>query len=82
LEQPNVQLTWFFGYEHVPALQVPGAWGTSSVVVSRQVGAGGLLQLTPAHGSPMHMPPAQPLAQAWDAVLYVQFPESQVPTLA
>jgi hypothetical protein len=48
---------------HEPALQVPLAAYWRRAVPLAQSGGGGLLQLIPAHGSPMQAPLLQPLAQ-------------------
>jgi hypothetical protein len=47
-------------YEHEPPLQAPGLPYTRRVVVFAQVVAGGVVQLTPAQGSGLQVPPAQP----------------------
>ena len=47
-------------YEHEPPLQLPGLPYTRRVVAFAQVVAGGVVQLTPAHGSGLQAPPAQP----------------------
>jgi hypothetical protein len=46
----------------VPPLQVPDAAKVRRVVPFAQVAAGGMLQVTPAHGSPMQAPFEQPFA--------------------
>src|SRR5262245_44335901 len=79
---PKVQLIWVLVYAHVPPLQVPGAWGTFSVVALAHVGAGGLLHVTPRQGLPLHMPLAQPFVQGWVDWPYVHCPLSHVPTVA
>jgi hypothetical protein len=50
-------------YVQLPPLQVPIAAYVRCVVPFAQTAGGGVLQVTPWHGSPRHMPFAQPLAQ-------------------
>jgi hypothetical protein len=66
----------------VPPAHVPGVFETSSVLAFAHVEAGGVLQLTPAQGSPVQEPAEQPLAQACVVEPYAQTPWSHVPTAA
>jgi hypothetical protein len=47
----------------VPLPQVPGLPKLRRVVVFTHVAAGGVVQLTPEHGSALHWPALQPNAQ-------------------
>lgn len=65
LLQPKLQYWTCAGYAHAPALhEAPAATYAVRWVESEQYGAGGVLQLTPTHGSPLHLPDAQPSAHA------------------
>lgn len=61
--QPNGQLTSVVAYEQVPVWHVPVAAGDFKVFGPLQYGAGGVEQVTPAHGSPAQAPFAQPKEQ-------------------
>jgi hypothetical protein len=50
-------------YVHVPPLHDPGDEYTRLVFAAEQCGAGGVLHVTPMHGSFLHMLFAQPNAQ-------------------
>ena len=52
------------GYEHEPPLQEPGAVYVRRVLELAQSGAGAAPQVTPAQGSGLHAPLAQPNEQA------------------
>jgi hypothetical protein len=62
-----------------PALQVPGPANERYVPASAQWLAGGDVQETPAHGSPLHAVPEHPDAQYCLWLPYEHTPAAQVP---
>jgi hypothetical protein len=50
-----------------------------SVVALTQAVAGGVVQVTPAQGSPVHAPAAHPFAHIVSVEAYEQVPAPQVP---
>ena len=65
-------------YEHVPPLQLPFEYTRRAPAT--QLGAGGVVHMTPAHGSALQTPPVQPKVQAVSLyVVYAQLPPLQVP---
>jgi hypothetical protein len=59
---PVAQGTSFDGYVvHLPPEHAPGLLNVRSVLELTQNAAGGVEQVIPAQGSPMHAPLAQPL---------------------
>jgi hypothetical protein len=61
--QPSGQARSTRRYEHAPSLQVPAASKVTSVRVSLQEGASGVLQVFPAQGSFLQAPASQPNSQ-------------------
>lgn len=66
----------------MPAAQLPGFAYTRRVVAFAQVFAGGMLHVTPAHGSGLHAPPEQPNWHVVSVGAYEQAPPEQVPVEA
>jgi hypothetical protein len=64
-------LHWIVVLEYVqlPPLQVPLAAYVRRAEPLAQSAAGGVVQLTPAQGSPMHAPLLQPLGQLWSVAV-------------
>ena len=63
LTQPKEQNSVWLLYWHVPPTHVPGTSKTVRSFGPEQYLAGGMLQSTPVHGSPLHAPPLQPFWQ-------------------
>jgi hypothetical protein len=77
--QPNGQVVSVFAYEHAPAAQVPVAAYVRCVKGSAQLGDGGALQVTVAHGSVAHAPALQPELHEIVWLVYEQAPSAQDP---
>lgn len=73
-EQPNGHIVSVGVYEQLPMLQVPVAEYVRRVVPLRHVAAGGMVHVTPAHGSPWHWPFMQPFAHVVSCGVYVHCP--------
>lgn len=66
-------------YVQAPPEHDPGDRNVRRLTPSRQVAAGGALQATPAHGSPLQTPLAQPNPQVVSLGVYVQPPPLHTP---
>jgi hypothetical protein len=64
----------------VPALHVPGASKTFKSFAPVQYLDGGVVQLMPTQGSPLHAPLAQPFGQKTCCDAYVHVPPEHEPT--
>lgn len=63
----------------MPAEQVPLAAYVRRVVVFAHVGPGGVVHVTPWHGSPLHALPVQPNWHVESANVYVHVPPEHEP---
>lgn len=74
------QVVFWVAYEQVPLLQVPGTTKPLRTLPV-QVAAGGVVQVTVAHGSLLQVPllALQPKGHVWVFDEYVQLPPEQVP---
>lgn len=78
--QPEGHVITWLAYVQLPAEHVPTASYVFSSVPPLQLAAGALVHVTPAHGSPLHLPPAHPNGQLVGWLAYVHVPPAHEPT--
>ena len=80
--QPYWQVESVGTYVQPPPEHVPVGEKLRSVAAVTHARAGGLMQLTPAHGSLLQAPFAQPYWQLTSVAVYVHDPPEQLPAVA